>query len=214
MTRKKGFTLIELLIVVAIIAILAAIAVPNFLEAQTRAKVSRVHSDQRVYATALESYRIDNNGYPPISFENFFFGLVPLSTPVSYITDAFLEDPFGNRQFQQVAQDVSDIALYQYFNHGITAALFLEAGLPFNPQIESLAALRWVILSPGPFRRYHLQVCLGPPREASLAVCLVESAFHHANGTWVYDPTNGTVSIGEIRRYGTGQEKGNYKPIQ
>lgn len=62
--RKKGFTLIELLIVVAIIAILAAIAVPNFLEAQVRSKVSRVKSDQRSLATALESYYIDNNSYP------------------------------------------------------------------------------------------------------------------------------------------------------
>lgn len=61
---KKAFTLIELLIVVAIIAILAAIAVPNFLEAQTRAKVSRVASDQRSYATGLETYYLDNNSYP------------------------------------------------------------------------------------------------------------------------------------------------------
>src|SRR5215211_3402823 len=61
---QKAFTLIELLIVVAIIAILAAIAVPNFLEAQTRAKVSRVKNDQRSLATGLEAYYVDNNSYP------------------------------------------------------------------------------------------------------------------------------------------------------
>lgn len=61
---RRGFTLIELLIVVAIIAILAAIAVPNFLEAQTRAKVSRVKNDLRAIATGIESYRVDHNSYP------------------------------------------------------------------------------------------------------------------------------------------------------
>ena len=61
---KKGFTLIELLIVVAIIAILAAIAVPNFLEAQVRAKISRGKADMRSIATALETYKMDHNKYP------------------------------------------------------------------------------------------------------------------------------------------------------
>jgi prepilin-type N-terminal cleavage/methylation domain-containing protein len=63
MKQLKGFTLIELLIVVAIIAILAAIAVPNFLEAQVRSKVSRAKTDMRTLATGLEAYYVDNNTY-------------------------------------------------------------------------------------------------------------------------------------------------------
>lgn len=60
----KGFTLIELLIVVAIIAILAAIAIPNFLAAQTRSKVSRTQSEMQSLATGLESYYVDYTSYP------------------------------------------------------------------------------------------------------------------------------------------------------
>ena len=62
--KRRGFTLIELLIVVAIIAILAAIAIPNFLAAQIRSKVSRSKGEMRNMATALESYYVDNNQYP------------------------------------------------------------------------------------------------------------------------------------------------------
>lgn len=67
MRRLKGFTLIELLIVVAIIGILAAIAVPNFLNAQVRAKVSRAVAEERELQTALEEFFIDNNSYPPLT---------------------------------------------------------------------------------------------------------------------------------------------------
>lgn len=104
----QGFTLIELLIVVAIIAILAAIAVPNFLEAQTRAKISRGKADMRAMVTAMETYRIDNNRYidavtnsdmldhgnsagwpdPPYS------ALRLLSSPIAYMSSIPRKAPF------------------------------------------------------------------------------------------------------------------------
>ncbi|RJP22514.1 MAG: prepilin-type N-terminal cleavage/methylation domain-containing protein [Candidatus Omnitrophota bacterium] len=62
--KRNGFTLIELLIVVAIIGILAAIAVPNFINAQIRAKMSKATADMRALAVAIEMYRLDNNHYP------------------------------------------------------------------------------------------------------------------------------------------------------
>lgn len=91
---KRAFTLIELLVVVAIISILAAIAVPNFMEAQVRSKVSRSRTDMRSLATALESYAVDNNRYAA----NFEYGgerLTPnaFTTPIPYMT-SLPNDPF------------------------------------------------------------------------------------------------------------------------
>src|SRR4051812_8591572 len=85
-TAKSGFTLIELLIVVAIIAILAAIAVPNFLEAQIRAKVSRCKSDMRTIATAMETYHVDNNHYPETFVNARWERFTPLTTPIAYLS--------------------------------------------------------------------------------------------------------------------------------
>ncbi len=102
--RVSGFTLIELLIVVAIIAILAAIAVPNFLEAQTRAKVARVQADQKSIVTALETYNIDRKTYPHSSNldaagektqnRRDINGFLCLTTPVAYINSVPI-DPFN-----------------------------------------------------------------------------------------------------------------------
>ena len=115
--HEHGFTLIELLIVVAIIAILAAIAVPNFLEARNRSKVSRAKADMRSLATAVEAYCVDTNNYPPLwppsstnrrKYCDYIFYLpgarsssryptMPwLSTPIAYISSYPLQ-PFQPR---------------------------------------------------------------------------------------------------------------------
>ena len=62
--KSKGFTLIELLIVVAIIGIIAAIAIPNLLNAIDRGKQKRTMADIRSIGTAVEAYSVDTNIYP------------------------------------------------------------------------------------------------------------------------------------------------------
>ncbi|MEI6561994.1 MAG: prepilin-type N-terminal cleavage/methylation domain-containing protein [Verrucomicrobiota bacterium] len=60
-SRRGGFTLVEIMIVVAIIALLATIAVPNFLRARLRSQATACKQDLRMLDAALEQYAIENN---------------------------------------------------------------------------------------------------------------------------------------------------------
>lgn len=98
MKKQSGFTLIELLIVVAIIGILAAIAVPNFMGAQVRAKMARARADMRALGTAVEMYAVDRGVYPCDGQEvdckwSWHWQNWRLTTPIAYIA-TIPKDPY------------------------------------------------------------------------------------------------------------------------
>lgn len=203
---RRGFTLIELLIVVAIIAILAAIAVPNFLEAQVRAKVSRVRSDMRTIATAMESYIVDYNWYPPDSDNTVLSptedekGLLYLTTPIAYIT-SFAIDPF-----QQQEPDVnSNTAKYYEIGSGtdngtawVNPPMF--GGLTRNGSGQR--ANTYIITSVGADKKDDISgndEWPGREEAPQITVTLI-----------TYDPTNGTVSGGDLIRSGGQTNAGRY----
>jgi len=136
MKNRKGFTLIELMIVIAIIIILAAIAIPNYLRMTDRARRSRVAGDFTAVATALEAFSVDWGSYP--------------NTPGD--TPAALADSFGKHNIDTAVYGelVGDDALaainistnttltgesggIEYIKAGTLAAMYN----PFSPNDET-----------------------------------------------------------------------------
>lgn len=218
--RRRGFTLIELLIVVAIIAILAAIAVPNFLEAQTRSKVSRCLNDMRSMRTALESYAVDNNHYPEndaglAAFTAGQFSHFRLTTPIAYMT-TMPKSPFiekygssGGPADPKIASTINGYlytpnyrvgdpagTIYQSYKNDRAAYLGPINLLPVNAQTAIQEGGFWIIKSVGPDG--------------------IDDRDSVGNGGFslnarVYDPTNGTVSRGDIVTF--SDRSGNGKNI-
>ena len=93
MRKDRGFTLIELLIVVAIIGIIAAIAIPNLLNAIHRGRQKRSMADMRTIATAIGTYATDMNYYPR-NFTTTIDAMTTLLVPV-YLRRMPDEDGWG-----------------------------------------------------------------------------------------------------------------------
>lgn len=210
-----AFTLIELLIVVAIIAILAAIAVPNFLEAQTRSKVSRAKADMRSISTAIESYVVDYNREPKVlragavnagDFSHWW-GFVPsaITTPVAYM---------------------SSIPVMPFNDASITNAWIAAGGTEGNQPYTMIRNTYIPAFGPA------WQPGEGPknsPRLEPYRDIYVDGVFHDlaqksgyilytsgpdgVDGTVLgapalYDSTNGTKSYGDVHRFGSGTPEG------
>jgi prepilin-type N-terminal cleavage/methylation domain-containing protein len=198
-SSKKGFTLIELLIVVAIIGILAAIAIPNFLMAQTRAKVSRVKAEFRTIATGIEAYSLDWNTYPsPMLYANIYYVFANLTTPVDYLTTIH-EDPFG---------------LHKSLTHVWTNAYEYGAGKEGEYSSQPGGGYAQAMQSQFPNDCWLLE-SMGPDgvdQTYDFAHDIYTSWFPWLASTTsgtpgdflalLYDPTNGTISNGQIQRVG------------
>lgn len=181
---KKGFTLIELLIVVAIIGILAAIAVPNFINAQVRAKVARTLADLRSIRTSMEMYSLDNNRPIPDPNELAMSGIYQrgsrvwgsLTTPIAYISPSAFKDPFipetppqGNAAWEAVMDGVYH---YRYVD-------FMRSVNNQGAVNNAFPGVRYIARSPGPDRWY-----IGDPQRL----------LHW----FAYDPSNGVISVGDV----------------
>ena len=176
---RKGFTLIELLIVIAIILILIAIALPNFLEAQIRAKVTKTKAELRSLGIAMEEYFLDWKIYPSETEHDIFSrghssqGHLWLTSPIKYMASVPL-DSFNTES--------TGSGIITYESGGVEAGLTYEGCSP--------CMVTWCIFSQGPDHDEN-QISSNSPNYEMYDNC-VES----------YSPTNGSKSLGDIFIWG------------
>lgn len=101
MKDQRGFTLLEMMVVVAIIAILAAVLIPNFTHARAQAATSACMSNMKTIATAMELYYTDNQSYPAVTKAavNTITGLS------AYMGDQNPIDPAGSGNYEVSASE-------------------------------------------------------------------------------------------------------------
>lgn len=199
--ETRGFTLIELLIVIAIILILIAIALPNFLEAQIRARVTKAKGEIRTLGIAMESYRLDWKIYPGRSLPYYQkvgltrdqVGFTWLTTPIAYIT-SLPDDPFA----RTIDIDTGEELAHGPFSYNLMGVDNFPDEFLTHPHGGGLL-VQYTIVSAGPDQpnvEEGQHGCYACPRNG------LGTLGAYCGAVYSYSPTNGTKSKGDIWLWG------------
>lgn len=191
----RDTTTVDRILAFFVLFVLACLAVPNFLEATVRAKVSRVHTDMRSFSLLLRTYFNDQGFYPAVStgttsVNGAYFAHPDLQRLPSFRVDPGVRDPF--------IVPIRDAGWEPYY----------YPADPFAPKTETDLAERraafvyfpagegnevaWIVVSAGPDGDYDID-----PREVYDSSAKRPSAVLL---TLTYDATNGTLSDGDLWR--------------
>jgi prepilin-type N-terminal cleavage/methylation domain-containing protein len=96
--QRRAFTLIELMIVIAIIAILAAILIPNFIHARSESQTAACEGNEKQIATAMEEYAVDNNGKYTSTLPALYLAVTP-KDPVNNVNYVITAPVGGNATY-------------------------------------------------------------------------------------------------------------------
>jgi len=192
--KKRGITLVDFLVMATIVEILAAIAVPNFLEAKVRSNLSRCRADMRSMAASIEAYHVDHDYYPTYHYTQYSYEKDPFNLGGS-VTEWFIG---GN-----CVDIYSQTSPFPGPNQITTPVAYLSA-LPEDPfhEPEEDDPFETMHLMYVNWEHYNDEINVFHPVLEMWGSWRLTSGgpdLSRHDSLWItYDPTNGLTSLGQV----------------